>query len=234
MAAAPARSDESSMPTGHAGREASAGFTIVLVGFGLLVMTGVIIGSRLGDVPISVLTRDPMAVLRGHPFTGALSNLGVLLWTATVSICGLTLWARGDLLRRMGAFEYVAGGALLTSVLLFDDLFMVHEYLAPRFLRLRASDRWVLAAYAGLTAVYFWRIRRLLSIRDHLLMAACTFFVISLGVDQLVKVKGPWYHVWEDGSKFLGILAWFGHYTILCRGLLDLPGTGEVAEEERV
>jgi hypothetical protein len=49
-----------------------------------------------------------------------------------------------------------------------------------------------------------------------LLIVAGLFFAISLGVDRLEEDVLPWHHLFEDGSKFFGIVSWFGYYLTVC------------------
>ena len=42
--------------------------------------------SSTTGVPVSNLTRDPLAVMGAPVYTGLLSNLGILLWCATAAI----------------------------------------------------------------------------------------------------------------------------------------------------
>lgn len=40
-----------------------------------------------GHIPVSIMTRDMAAIAKVHPFTGVVTNVGVLLWCAAAAIC---------------------------------------------------------------------------------------------------------------------------------------------------
>lgn len=99
---------------------------------GVLVLLGIAGMSLASGEHVGNLTRDPMAVVRAHPLTGVLSNLGAILWSAGAAL-PLFTWLALRTLGAAGRFQGVLlGGGLLTGLLLADDLFMLHEGLYPR------------------------------------------------------------------------------------------------------
>jgi len=172
---------------------------------------------RLG-IPVADLTRDPASTLGVHPFIGIVSTVGILLWTATASIC-LFSAARA---RRRGADDdarfLICTGAL-TSMLLVDDLFMLHEWVFP--LHIGVLEEIVYGTYVLIFLACYLRFRSALA--DHglaLLLLACACFAASILCDQLVPNEGVQYLV-EDGFKLTGITAWFLFHTRACSRILD-------------
>ena len=169
----------------------------------------VVIAALYPHVPVSTLTRDMAAIAKVHPLTGVVSNAGVLLWCAAAAICFFS----SSLLRQQGAqaeARFLLWSGLLTTLLLVDDFFMVHEYLAPVHFRL--NEKVVLASYFCVTAVYLVRHRhQILQTGYHLLAAALVLFGGSVLLD-LADAHGWWVLV-EDGCKLLGIASWFGYHS---------------------
>lgn len=169
-------------------------------------------------IKISVFTRDPIQVLDGPIYTGVLSNVGILLWAATAAI---TLFC-GDFLRRnrpyagWSPFLLSAGG--LTTLLLLDDLFLFHEVLFPEYLNIH--ERALPVTYGLLMVlflVYFrntiWRTNALI------LILALGFFGLSIGID-IVDIPFRGIHLFEDGSKLLGIVSWGTYFISTCRQII--------------
>ena len=100
---------------------------------------------------IGLLTGDPLAILHGHPLTGALSNLGVLVWCAAATICLFT-WVVRRHQRASGrvAPPFLLASGLLMVFMMVDDLYQVHDALLPRYLG--APEEPVIVLYVLLTA----------------------------------------------------------------------------------
>ena len=98
--------------------------------------------------------------------------------------------------------------------MLADDLFLIHDVVFPEYLNI---DEKVFFVFYGLSAialvVYF---RDIVLTTDYILLilAFCSFgssvltdIVDALGID-ITQL-----YVFEDGLKFLGIIAWFAYFT---------------------
>ncbi|NIA71793.1 hypothetical protein HBA54_24665 [Pelagibius litoralis] len=162
-------------------------------------------------VPFPDLTRDPLAIMgkKSAPHLGFLSNLGALLWCTTAAVCafvGLRLMRDRDS-RRRSLFLFAVAG--FSAVLLFDDLFMVHENLK---LRMAHGDIALFVVYGISAFCYIGAFRGVLS---HIGVFAPLLAVALLGVSVAAdvakltdQVEGTWPWVLEDGSKFVGIALW--------------------------
>lgn len=160
-------------------------------------------------VPIHVLTSDVTSSAGLPAYTGFLSQLGIFAWAGAAAIsffCARLLAAQPDT-REARRFCLVSG--LLTVVLAFDDLFLLHEELLPSF---GIPEKAVLAAYAGFVSFYLVRFRRLIAQTDYRLLAmAFVFFALSVGLD-LVNPPGINPYLLEDSAKFAGIVSWLGYF----------------------
>jgi len=173
----------------------------------------VVIAARYTHTSVSSLTRDMAAIAHVHPLIGVVSNVGILLWCATAAIC---LFGR-SLLRERGMYaeaSFLLWAGLLTAVLLVDDLFMIHEYIAP--VHFRVNEKVVLAAHACMAGAYLWSQRRLILASNYqLLAAAMALFAASILVD-ITNAHG-WWSLGEDAFKVLGIASWFGYHASRAR-----------------
>lgn len=177
------------------------------------------------DVEVPRLTRDPAVVAEVGPLTGSLSNLGVMLWCASAAIwlfSATLLRARGA--RADARFALVTG--LLTTYLALDDLFLIHEELAPTHLGMREGVYVALLVALGLTYVLVFR-RRIFQRRAVVLLAALALLATSMLIDALLEPRywpnGTWTYLVEDGLKWIGIVCWLAFCVAWCRGELLTP-----------
>ncbi len=167
----------------------------------------------------SMFTRDPTAIADVHPFVGVVSNFGVLLWCATAVICLFTWAVSRDENSDATFSKFLLFSGLVTALLLFDDLFLLHENIFPRYLGV--PEEVTFGGYAGLIILGGVLFRTdILSTEYPILLVALGFFGLSLGVDALEgsieQYVGPWRILFEDGFKLLGIVSWFGYFSRCC------------------
>ena len=167
-------------------------------------------------VSLENFTRDTTAVAGVNPFTGVISNLGILLWCAGASICLFCFFVASDRrnqkTNRYTSFILFFG--LTTFVLMLDDLFLFHEVIAPKILHI--PELLVLFSY-GITVLYgITKFKRVIFQTEWIILAlAFSFFSLSLTIDMLedaITLAEPIFL--EDSFKFLGIISWV-YYLII-------------------
>jgi hypothetical protein len=171
---------------------------------------------------LGYLTREPAAILGGHALTGALSQLGGLVWSAAAAVCFLTwLVKRGrPASGRVPPVFFLASG-LFMAAMMVDDVYQFHEELAPIFLHV--PDEAVVLFYVLVAVVWlvlFWR--TILETDYVLLVIAAVCSAISVLVDALSDTPTNSRYLLEDGFKLLGIVGWLGYLGRVCyRALTD-------------
>jgi hypothetical protein len=167
------------------------------------------------------LTRDPAQVLGAVPYVGAFALVAMLIWGAGATVCLFTALV----LRRAGVppreHNYVLCAGLLTTLLVADDALMLHEQILPILLGI--SEKPTYAVYVLLTiALFVWFRDVVRRTRVWLLYAALAWFVVGVAIDLADPVSLlPQYYLWEDGTKFLGIVTWVGYFTTVCLDFLE-------------
>ncbi len=161
------------------------------------VVIAILVGSRVGDRPSGDFVRDPVTVLDGAVYVGLVSHLGTIVWSAAATSCFLAAIVLGGRTRRAFAWAGV-----LTTALLVDDVFLVHETYAEET---GGSERHVLALYPIALAAYVVVYRTFLRRHDAwLLVIALALF----GVSAIVDVRDAEEYLLEDSAKLFGIVTW--------------------------
>lgn len=166
--------------------------------------------ARRADMSFGVFTQDPLALTKGKPYFGLLSNIGILFWCATTTACLFV----STLVQKNRRFFIMSG--LFTLLLLLDDLFLLHEEVLPQGFGIR--QRYVLLVYLMITLLYLTGFR--IFIRRHypaIIIGALAFFGLSLAEDLLFLAPEDWHYLVEDGAKLFGIITWFNYFLLVCR-----------------
>lgn len=171
-------------------------------------------------IPVEYLTKDPLAIV-GKPFYfGILSQVGVLFWCSCAAICFFSTALLTKInQRRLIPFFFLSG--CLTTILLLDDLFLLHEFVLPIYIKI--PEKVVYLIYVIFVFFYLINFRRIIQNTEFIvLLLAFTFFGFSVFVDSsLISIPKGWIenkdiYFLEDSSKFLGIISWFTYFTRTC------------------
>lgn len=168
-------------------------------------------------VSLEALFLDP-AYLTGSPwYTGAMSNLGILVWTAGAGFAVAGAWVARRV-GRVSAFRFLAVGALATTILVLDDVFALHAGPLQQALggSKNVAQMLVVLPVVAWACLFSADIRRT---RSGLLVAAVASLAGSVLVDVVAGLGGDGRLLVEDGLKFLGILAWSQYFAITSRDI---------------
>lgn len=167
------------------------------------------------QVPYDQLLLDPNSVNKVPWYTGLISNLGILGWTTATATGFFGAWV-AHYGSRPSAATLLRRGAVLSTILLLDDLFQLHVAVKPLF---GVSKPMVYVAYLAVAA--WWAVtqrREIRRTRSELLVAAVLAFGTSIVADQIAEPLlglGPQTAlVVEDAAKFLGVLAWAQYFVL--------------------
>jgi len=194
---------------------AGASKSLVWVSSPILLVLLVI--SLQNRVPSHDLTRDPLAIAELPFYYGVVSNLGAIAWSAAAAICLFAFFSTDNTLVARRLRSYLLFSGLLTSMLLFDDLFLLHEQFFPEYLSV--PKRMVIAIYGVLTILHFVAFRRIVKQTEYFILAiAFACFGVSLFVDLVSSQSLPFFwrlmnYVVEDGAKLLGIAVWLVYFS---------------------
>jgi hypothetical protein len=193
--------------------------TLAAILFSSVIYLGII-----NDISPKMLIRDPAAIVDAPFYLGFFSNLGVLFWAATVTVCFLTysFLSRTEAESPIRPFLFCAG--LLTLFLLFDDFFLLHEDVLPNYLGLNGNLFTLLVYGLSILSLLFFFRRLILSSDFLLLIAALGLLGLSMTLDNMTalfpKLNASGVYILEDLFKFLGIIAWFLYFSRLSVAVL--------------
>lgn len=159
------------------------------------------------DVPLENVSRDAADLYNFHPLIGVLSNLGLILWTASAVVLFFSAYVVRGISAVAEQRASLLRFGLLSSMLLLDDLFLLHEQVVPQ--NLGVSQKLTYLLYGSVFSILVWRSRNvLLSGNSRMLVAAFMCFALSVGLDLLPNLLPTYHYALEDTPKFIGIALW--------------------------
>jgi hypothetical protein len=169
---------------------------------------------------IGIFTRDPATLTASNPFLGVLSSIGILFWAATAAICFFGFAMLRSAAGERSTPRFLLDAGLITTLLLLDDQFLLHEYVFPLYLHF--GEKIALLGYFVIVAAFLWRYRQQILSTDYLLLAlAFGLFGFSVLADNLFSaVDDNCGYLLEDGPKLFGIIVWFTYWSSVCAQLL--------------
>lgn len=176
-----------------------------LFALGIVVMVRLLTGIR-----ISHFTEDPAQIMGAPFYVGILSNVGVLLWCSCAAICYFAsrALAKAAADREWRLYFFAAG--IVTTILLVDDFFQVHEQILRNYLHV--PEKAIFGSYVIMMVwlmAKFWK--TIMKTDFLLLLLAYGLFALSLIFD--LMPHGPSGHyLLEDGAKLAGIVTWFTYF----------------------
>lgn len=176
-------------------------------------------------IPPILAFHDPVTIRtpRGSEYCclayyGAVSNLGVMLWTSASAVClfaGMLLALHYGVTR--SALTLLAGG-VLSGVLAVDDLFLLHDDLLP----FHGVDEKITFAVYGVGILSYLFFCRADVLRGNLLVLATSlaFFGMSTVADLIQHHVAYPPVLLEEVAKFIGVVFWAGFHVLLAFMLL--------------
>jgi hypothetical protein len=205
--------------------------------FGVLGLVALLSGAT--GINAGNFTRDPANILRYPWWYGSVSYLGVLMWCSTAAACFVSVAATGTgSLRNVPVRWFLLASGVLTTALLFDDLFLFHEIVFPKVFDI--PERFVHASYGLGLLLILVTFRATILKTDYLILLVAGGFLASSQVADTLTNKAAdtsMKFLIEDGFKFLGIVGWLTYFTRVCvtwlRGSLSRSSHEESSPSER-
>jgi len=167
------------------------------------------------NVELDHFTQDPASIMQTPFYLGFFSYIGILFWCAASTLCFFTrilLHEEDPAQKKKRQFLFYSG--LISALLMFDDLFLLHEVVFPDYFMLPKNVVYLI--YLNILAVYLILFRFELQQTEFLiLIVAAGLLGISQFVDSL-PMPIPEDSFLEDAVKLFGIVTWFTYYMRYC------------------
>ena len=174
----------------------------------------IVLVSTVNGVNMTWVTRDITAIADIHPLSGILSTLSILLWCITAAV---TLFAAFILrhFKQRKYFKFLLSSSLLSTYLMMDDAFLIHEVLAHEYFAI--DEKMVIFSLGIAVLIYLFSFKKtILETQYGVLILAFAFLTISVLTDGILDPwfwsLGHWEYLIEDGAKWLGIACWCSYY----------------------
>lgn len=163
------------------------------------------------NIELDHFTQDPASIMDTPFYLGFFSYIGILFWCGSAVLCFFSsvILPSDEKSKRSKSFLLYSG--LISSLLMFDDLFLMHEVVLPEYFYL--PENMVYIIYVNIIIFY------LLLFRDELARSEYVILVIAsgmIGASQFVDLLPmpiPEDSFLEDTVKLFGIVTWFTYYS---------------------
>lgn len=167
------------------------------------------------NIELDHFTQDPASIMDTPFYLGFFSYIGILFWCAAATLCFFTriLFHDDDAAQKRKRLFLLYSG-LISALLMFDDLFLLHEVVFPEYFMIPKNAVYLIYLNVLLLYVIFFR-AELAGSEFLILVVAAGMLGISQFVDSL-PMPIPEDSFLEDAVKLFGIVTWFTYYMRYC------------------
>lgn len=172
------------------------------------------------DLSIQDFLRDVAALGDIPSYSGSISQLGLLLWSAATTLCFFTYFILKKINpSRKESLDFLMFSGLLTGYLMLDDTYMFHEEVFPEYLKIIPEKAVILFLGIAMLLFLYFNHKEILRSEYGLLFLAYMFFGISVFLDvipsrffEYIQYMEKIEYFLEDGAKFVAIVTWLTFY----------------------
>lgn len=174
--------------------------------------------STAKDISLDSFTQDPNAQFFAPFYIGFFSNIGIMIWSAAVTICFYGAW-RIDGNVNVKTQQFLLFSGIITLLMTLDDLFQLHELVFPLYFNI--SDNMIYLTYLNIYLIYFIRFRRQLLNSDFIALVLAFFFLGLSTIIDILPLPISKDTFLEDAMKLLGTVSWLIYFTRTANELLE-------------
>lgn len=161
------------------------------------------------DIALDMFTKDPNAQFNAPFYIGFFSNIGIMIWSASFTICFYGAWSI-PLRKNVKGQQFLIVSGLITLLMTLDDLFQLHELVFPQYLSI--SENMVYLTYLNIYMIYFIRFRKQLLNSDFIVLFLA-FFLLGLStIIDILPLPMEKDTFLEDAIKLLGAITWLIYF----------------------
>ena len=167
------------------------------------------------DVELDHFTQDPASIMNTPFYLGFFSYIGILFWCGSATLCFFTYYLCDEnTLEQKRRKLFLLFSGLISCLLLFDDLFLLHEAVFPIYFHIPKNV--VYLVYINFILAYVLLFRNELRNSEYLILVIAFGLIgIAQFVDML-PMPIPEDSFLEDAVKLFGIVTWFSYYMRYC------------------
>lgn len=183
---------------------------IIIFAATLVVLSIVILAGLQYNIQLNHFTKDPVQIMNAPFYTGLFSNIGILLWCASVVICFFVrpFLPKNDENKPARIFLFFSG--LVTMLLMTDDLFLLHEEVFPIYLGV--PEKGVFVIYSNILLLYALLFRETIFKTDFIILGLAFFLIGGSTFVKRIPMPIPEDTFLEDAVKLFGIICWFTYF----------------------
>jgi len=183
---------------------------IIVFAAATAVLSIVIMMATKNNVQLNHFTKDPTQLMNEPFYLGLFSNIGILLWCGSAVICFFSKAVLPETSELKPLRRFLFYSALVTLMLMLDDLFLLHEEVFPDYLGIPEFGVYVIYCNVLLLYVlFFWQIM----LKTDFIILGLAFFLIGLStIVKQIPMPIPEDTFLEDAVKLFGIICWFMYF----------------------
>jgi hypothetical protein len=162
------------------------------------------------NIELDYFTQDPAAITRSPFYIGFFSNVGVMLWCASAVACMLAWRVIPATEQTRNVRAFLLASSALSFLLLFDDLFMMHEEVYPVYFGI--PENAVYLFYLNLALIYTVVFREIIFNSEYVFLILAALLIGVSTVIDTMPMPIPEDSFLEDTFKLFGIVSWFLFY----------------------
>lgn len=159
------------------------------------------------NIELDHFTQDPAAITNSPFYIGFFSNVGVMLWCGSAVICMFTWRLLPNAEQTKNVRAFLLASSLLSFLLLFDDLFMMHEEVYPVYFGI--PENAVYLFYLNLALIYAVVFREIIVKSEYVFLILAALLIGVSTVIDTMPMPIPEDSFLEDTFKLFGIVSWF-------------------------
>ena len=162
-----------------------------------------VIGLWTAGFKIMQILRDPADQSGQSSFLGFVSNIGIWLWVSSAAICFFCI-LNGELEKQDRRRELLFLVGMLSIILAFDDLFLIHDRYIEQEICFLAY-----AIFAGALLIRHYEL--IMEIDGFAFLFAGSLLALSVLTDltqDFIPLRYRYVQIFEEGFKFVGGATW--------------------------
>ncbi len=187
---------------------------IIVYAFTTALLSVVILLGMEFNIELDHFTQDPSAITQSPFYIGFFSNVGIMLWCASAVVCLFSWRMIPPLQTSQSLRRYLLASALLSTLLLFDDLFQMHEEIFPVYFGIPENAVYVI--YINLALLYTVIHRETLKHSEYILLILAALLIGISTIIDTMPMPIPDDSFLEDTFKLFGIVSWSLYYFRFC------------------